>query len=96
MRLISTDQPAQIDPFGLVFTMANRDGVVRCHVFRDAVDELEESHARNDAEMLRRFSVHRRRLERVADRMHGAGHATPWINVKDLLLGVSPDVWDYD
>ena len=96
LRLTSTEQPAAIDPFGLVFTMQSREGVVRCHVFREAVDELEESHARNGAEMLRRFDVHRRRLERVADRLHGAGHITPWINVEDLLLGISPDAWDYD
>jgi len=96
LRLTSTDQPAQIDPFGLVFTMNSRDGVVRCHVFREAIDELEESHARNPAEILRLFDVHRRRLERVADQMYGAGHKTPWINVGDLLLGVSPDAWDYD
>ncbi len=96
MRLNSTNQPAQIDPFGLVFTMQGQDGIVRCHVFRGAVDELENSHARDDAEMLRRFTAHRRRLEAVAERMHGAGHATPWINVVDLLLGVSPDAWDYD
>ncbi len=96
LRLTSTDLPAVIDPFGLHFTMESRDGPVRCHVFREAVDELEESHARNGAEMLRRFTVHRRRLERVADRMYGAGHTTPWINVEDLLLGVSPDAWDYD
>ena len=46
--------------------------------------------------MLRRFAVHRGRLEQIADRMYGAGHATPWIDVGDLLLGVSPDAWDYD
>ncbi len=48
------------------------------------------------AEVLRRFDRHRRRLERVADRMYGAGHSTPWINVAHLLLGVSPDAFDYD
>ena len=96
MRLTSTEQPALIDPFGLVFTMESPNGVVRCHVFRDAVDELEESHARNGAEMLRRFTMHRRRLEAIADRMHGAGHRNPWINVEDLLLGVSPEAFDYD
>lgn len=96
LRLTATDLPAVIDPFGLHFTMESRQGPVRCHVFREAVDELEESHARNAAEMLRRFTVHRKRLERVADRMYGAGHTTPWINVEDLLLGVSPDAWDYD
>ena len=94
MRLTSTDLPAVLDAFGLHFTMESRGGPVRCHVFAAAVDELEESHARNGAEMLRRFGVHRRRLERVADRMYGAGHTTPWINVEDLLLGVSPDAWD--
>jgi hypothetical protein len=96
LRLTSTDLPAVIDPFGLCFTMESREGPVRCHVFREAIDELEESHARTGAEMLRRFTVHRSRLERVADRMYGAGHTTPWINVEDLLLGVSPDAWDYD
>ena len=96
MRLTSTGQPAQIDPFGLVFTMESREGLVRCHVFREAVDELEESHARNGDEMLRRFTAHRRRLEAIADRMYGAGHKTPWINVEDLLLGVSPDAWGHD
>ena len=99
MRLTSTDLPAVIDPFGLHFTMESREGPpgggrARAPVSRGAVDELEESHARTDAEMLRRFTVHRRRLERVADRMYGAVHTTPWINVEDLLLGVSPDAWD--
>ena len=96
MRLTRTDDPAVIDPFGLHFTMQGREGPVRCHVFSAAIDELEESHARTGAEMLRRFTVHRARLERVADRMYGAGHRTPWINVEDLLLGVSPDAWDED
>ena len=63
LRLTATDLPAVVDPFGLHFTMESRDGPVRCHVFREAVDELEESHARTGAEMLRRFTVHRRRLE---------------------------------
>lgn len=94
LRLTRTDLPAVLDAFGLHFTMQGREGPVRCHVFRDAVDELEESHARNGAEMLRRFAAHRTRLEQVADRMYGAGHRTPWINVEDLLLGVSPDAWD--
>lgn len=96
MRLTSTDLPAVLDPFGLHFTMEGREGPVRCHVFAAAIDELEESHARNSAEMLRRFAVHRYRLERVADRMYGAGHTTPWINVEDLLLGVWPASWNYD
>ena len=96
MRLTSTDLPAVVDPFGLHFTMQSRERLVRCHVFAAAVDELEESHSRNSAEMLRRFAAHRGRLEQIADRMYGAGHATPWIDVGDLLLGVSPDAWDYD
>ncbi len=97
MRLLtSTALPAEIDPFGLVFVMQGRDGPVRCHVFRAAVDELEESFTRTDAEALRRFDRHRGRLEQVADRMYGAGHRTPWINVEDLLLGVSPDAFDDD
>jgi len=96
LRLASTSLPAVIDAFGLVFVMQGHEGPVRCHVFQAAIDELEESHTRDGAEVLRRFDRHRRRLERVADRMHGAGHSTPWINVEDLLLGVSPDALDYD
>ena len=69
LRLTSTDLPTVLDPFGLHFTMQGRDGAVRCHVFREAVDELEESHARSGTQMLRHCAVHRRRLERVADRM---------------------------
>ena len=91
MRLAPTDIPPAVDPFGIVFVMQGRGGPVRCHVFGAAIDELEQSHARTAAEMLRRFERHRARLERVADRLHGAGHATPWISVEDLLLGVSPD-----
>ena len=94
MRLTSTAIPPAVDPFGIVFVMEGRGGPVRCHVFQAAIDELEQSHARTGAEMLRRFERHRRRLERVADRLHGAGHATPWISVEDLLLGVSPDSFD--
>ncbi len=96
MRLASTNVPAVIDAFGLVFVMQGLEGQIRCHVFQAAIDELEESHTREGAEVLRRFDRHRRRLERVADRMYGAGHSTPWINVADLLLGVSPDAFDYD
>ena len=95
-RLTATDRPAAITPFGLVFVMENRDGQVPCHVFAAAIDELEESYTRNGGEMLRRFAVHRRRLERIADRLYGAGHATPWISVEDLLLGVSPDAFEVD
>ena len=84
------NQPATIDPFGLVFSMEGPAGVVRCHVFRAAIDELEESFTRTNEEALRRFDRNRRRLEQVADRMFAAGHLSPWIGVEDLLLGVSP------
>ena len=94
MRLTSTTLPAAIDPFGLVFTMQGPSGVVRCHVFRAAIDELEESFTRTNEEALRRFDRNRKRLEQVADRMFAAGHLSPWISVEDLLLGVSPD--DYE
>ena len=94
MRLTSTTLPAKIDPFGLVFTMLSPNGVVHCHVFRAAIDELEESFTRTDAEALRRFDRNRKRLEQVADRMFAAGHLSPWIGVEDLLLGVSPE--DYE
>ena len=94
MRLTSTTQPPVVDPFGVAFVMQGRNGLVRCHVFRAAIDELGESYARNDEEALRRFERHRTRLETIADRMHGAGHQSPWIDVPDLLLGVTPE--DHD
>ena len=94
MPLTNTDAPAEVDAFGIRFLMQAPDGPVRCHIFRAAIDELEESHAPTSVEALRRFDKHRQRLERLASRLYDAGHQTPWIGVHDLLLGVSPEAFD--
>lgn len=94
MPLTPTDLPAAIDAFGARFVMRGLDGPVTCHVFREAIDELEESYTRTDEEALRRVEHHRKRLEQLASQMFDGGHRTPWISAGDLLTGVGPE--DYD
>ncbi len=90
MSLTATDLPAEIDSFGIRFTMQDFRGPVRCHVFRSAIDHLEGSHARTDKEALARFEKNRKRFEVLADNLYAAGHRTPWIAVHDLLTGMRP------
>ncbi len=94
MPLTATVLPAEIDAFGVCFTMRDRTGPVRCHVFRSTIDHLEDSHARTDAEALMRFEKERRRFERLASNLHAGGHQTPWITVHDMLTGMEPNEYD--
>ena len=97
MPLTATDLPAEVDAFGVRFTMQDWTGTVRCHVFRAALDHLEERPARTPQETLDRFNKSRGRFERLASRLHDAGHRTPWVAVHDMMTGVLPEpFWSED
>jgi hypothetical protein len=79
MPLTSIDEPAEVDAFGVRFTMEERGRRVRCHVFRSAIHDLEDYPAGSADEQLARFKANRGVFERQASRLYDAGHQTPWI-----------------
>lgn len=79
MPLTATDSPGEVDAFGVRFTMQERGRPVRCHVFRAAIDYLDDRAAGSDAELLARFQRNRALFERLASDLYDAGHRTPWI-----------------
>ena len=79
MPLTSMDEPAVVDAFGVRFTMEERGRPVRCHIFRSAINDLDEHPAGSEAEQLARFKANRGAFERQASRLYDAGHRTPWI-----------------
>ncbi len=81
MPLTALNRPAEIDAFGVRFTMEDRGKLVRCHVFRAAIDFIEERAARTDDELMARFQGNRGLFERMASDLYDAGHRTPWIGI---------------
>ena len=81
MPLSHIEEPGEVDAFGVRFTMEERGRLVRCHVFRAAIDKLQERQAPNDDELLARFQSYRAMFERLASNLYDAGHQTPWIDV---------------
>jgi hypothetical protein len=79
MPLTATEQPGEVDAFGVRFTMEERGRPVRCHIFRAAIDHLEDRPAASNAELLARFQRSRAMFERLASNLFDAGHRTPWI-----------------
>ena len=79
MPLTSTDEPAEVDAFGLRFTMEERGKRVRCHIFRYVIHGLDDHPASSAEEQLARFKANRGIFERLASRLYDAGHQTPWI-----------------
>ena len=79
MPLTALDEPGVVDPFGIRFSMEERGKVVRCHVFRAAVEFVDELPANTDAELLARFQRSRGLFERLASNLYDAGHRNPWI-----------------
>ncbi len=86
MPLTALKEPGEIDAFGVRFTMMDRDKVVRCHVFRAAIDHIEERPAGNDEDALARFEKSRWMFERLASNLYDAGHRTPWIGAFGLTV----------
>ncbi len=79
MPLTARNEPGEVDAFGVRFTMEERGRPVRCHVFRSALDLIEEHAAGSDDELLARFQRSRALFERLANNLYDAGHRTPWI-----------------
>lgn len=84
MPLTTLDEPAAVDPFGVRFVMAERDKRVPCHVFRSAINHLEDRAAGSDEDLLARFQRSRALFERLASDLYDAGHRTPWIEAFGL------------
>lgn len=84
MPLTTLDEPGEVDAFGVRFMMEDRGKLVRCHVFRSAINHVEESTARTDADLLARFQKGRGLYEQVAMRLYDAGHRTPWVEPFNL------------
>jgi hypothetical protein len=84
MPLTPLNEPGEIDAFGVRFSMEDRGKLVRCHVFRAAVEFIEERPARTNDELIARFQANRRVFERMASDLYDAGHRTPWIGVFGL------------
>jgi hypothetical protein len=84
MPLTTVDDPGEIDPFGVRFTMEDGGTFVRCHIFRAAMDHMEDRAIRTDDERLARFQKARGLFESVASRMYDAGHRTPWIDIFEM------------
>ncbi len=80
MPLTAVDKPGEVDAFGVRFTMEERGKMVRCHVFRSAINQIEDHAACNDEELLQRFAKSRGMFERLASNLYDAGHRTPWID----------------
>jgi hypothetical protein len=85
MPLTAIDEPGQVDAFGVRFTMEERGKRVRCHVFRSAINHVEDHAAADDAELLARFQKSRTMFERLASNLYDAGHQTPWIEVFSIM-----------
>ncbi len=81
MPLTAIDDPGEVDAFGVRFTMEERGKRVRCHVFRSALDRIEDHATRTDDELLSRFQRSRGLFEQLASNLYDAGHRTPWIGV---------------
>ena len=79
MPLTAIDAPGEVDAFGVRFTMDERGKPVRCHVFRNAINHMEDHPAGSDDELLARFQRSRTLFERLASNLYDAGHRTPWI-----------------
>ena len=79
MPLTSTNEPAEVDAFGVRFTMEERGTRVRCHIFRSAINDLDDFPANTADEQLALFKANRGTFERQASRMYDAGHQNPWI-----------------
>lgn len=86
MPLTAVKEPGEVDAFGVRFMMEEREKRVRCHVFRAAIDHLEERSAGNDEDTLARFERNRWMFERLASNLYDAGHRTPWIGVFGLMV----------
>ena len=80
MPLTSTNEPGEVDAFGVRFTMEQRGERVRCHIFRAALDYLDDDVASSNGELLSRFEKSRGMFERLASNLYDAGHRTPWID----------------
>ena len=79
MPLTAINEPAEVDAFGVRFTMNDRGERIRCHVFRSAINAPELNRAASDEDLLARFERNRRMFERLASNLFDAGHKTPWI-----------------
>lgn len=79
MPLTSIDEPGVVDAFGVCFAMEEHGRLVRCHVFRNALNQVEGQAAMNDGELLVSYQKHRVLFERLASNMFDAGHRNPWI-----------------
>ena len=86
MPLTPVKEPGEVDAFGVRFTMEDRGTKVRCHVFRAAIDHIEERAAGSPAETLARFEKSRWMFERLASNLYDAGHRTPWIGAFGLTV----------
>jgi len=82
------NEPGEVDAFGILFNMEDRGKLVRCHVFRAAMDRVEDHASQDSDELIARFQKSRRMFEQLASNLYDAGHRTPWI---DAYLGRAPE-----
>ncbi|WP_131116317.1 DUF1488 family protein [Lichenihabitans psoromatis] len=80
MPLTTMNEPGEVDAFGVRFKMEDHGKVVRCHVFRAAIDQGETRVSRTDDDRLARFQRSRALFELRASHLYDAGHRTPWVD----------------
>ncbi|MCW6510325.1 DUF1488 family protein [Lichenifustis flavocetrariae] len=81
MPLTHIDEPAEVDAFGIRFTMDHYGERVRCHAFRSAITAMADHAATSDEDLLAMFELNRPLYERLANNLFDAGHRNPWIEV---------------
>ena len=79
MPLTPLNEPGEVDAFGVRFTMEERGRLVRCHVFKSAINQVEGQRTSTGKQLLALFEKHRAFFERLASNLFDSGIQTPWI-----------------
>jgi Protein of unknown function (DUF1488) len=83
MPLVTINDPAVIEGWGVTFAMLDGEKRVRCHVGGDALEDIERSNNPGEAERMQIFERHRETFETIASELYDTGRE-PRIRSKHL------------